>query len=595
MVIGTNSKSQDVGKWKRRSATNFWCGYCNSKSDAVSCGSGFAIHFEMCRKGNWRSCCSSRQNLLANRFEMRSNENSSHTSRGTTVTPSAVIDVGTTSIRMAIAEIDEAGGVRHLSALSQAVSLGKDTFTRGSLEKGTIEECVRVLKSYRRVLAEYGIEATDQIRVVATSAVREASNKLAFLDRVYTATGFQVVPIDEAEVNRITYLGIQPLLRLDPELADAKTVVTEVGGGSTELLQVKNADVLFAHTYRLGSLRIYQTLEAYHASQGTTRRLMATQIQRILDQILQQIPADSTQEMVALGGDMRFAARQLVRDWVPDKLTRIPVDDLAELTNSVLQLNEDKLVHKYHITFPEAGTLGPALLAYTMMAQAFGLKQVIVASINLRDGLLNEMASRGGWNEDFSNQVIRSALDLGRKFEFDELHARQVAKLCGILFQGLRDEHQLDPRYELLLRVAALLHEVGLYVNTGSYHKHSMYLIQHSELFGLSRSDVQLVALTARYHRRASPKPTHTVFTTLNRDQRIAVVKMAAMLRIADALEASHNQRLHELKFSREGGRLIIAIPQIEDLSLEQLALKQSGSLFESTFGMPVQLRKMRP
>lgn len=515
--------------------------------------------------------------------------------RGTAAYPAAVIDVGTTSIRMAIAEIDQEGGVHHLTALSQAVSLGKDTFTRGSLEKSTIEECVRVLKSYRRVLAEYGIESPDKVRVVATSAVREASNKLAFLDRIYTATGFQVVPIDEAEVNRITYLGIQPLLRKDPALADARTVITEVGGGSTELLQVQNADVLFAHTYRLGSLRIHQALEAYHASQSAFRRLMATQIQRIVDQVLQQVPAETTEQMVALGGDMRFAARQLVPDWDPDRLTRIPVSGLAHLTDAVLSLNEDKLVHKYHITFPEAGTLGPALLAYTMLARAFGLNEIIVASINLRDGLLNEMASRGGWNEDFSNQVIRSAFDLGRKFEFDEPHAKQVSKLCGILFQGLREEHQLDPRYELLLRVAALLHEVGLYINTGSYHKHSMYLIQNSELFGLSRSDVQLVALTARYHRRASPKPTHTVFTALSRDQRIAVVKMAAMLRVADALEASHGQRLHELKFSREGGRLVIAIPQIEDLSLEQLALKQSGSLFESTFGMPVLLRKLRP
>jgi len=515
-------------------------------------------------------------------------------SRTPTAHTSAVIDVGTTSIRMAIAEIDDSGGVRHLSALAQAVGLGKDTFTRGILEKSTIEECVRVLRSYRRVLAEYGIDSQDKVRIVATSAVREAANRLAFLDRIYTATGFQVVPIDEAEVNRITYLGIQPLLRLDPKLADARTVVTEVGGGSTEILQVQNADVLFAHTYRLGSLRIHQTLETYHASQAAMRRLMATQIQRVIDQILQQIPADTTQEMITLGGDMRFAARQLVSDWDPDQMTRLSVDDLAELTDAVLALNEDKLVHKYHITFPEAGTLGPALLAYTMLARAFELKEVIVASINLRDGLLNEMATRGGWNEDFSNQVIRSALDLGRKFDFDELHARQVSKLCGILFQGLREEHQLDPRYELLLRVAALLHEVGLFVGTGSYHKHSMYLIQHSELFGLSRSDVQLVALTARYHRRASPKPTHTVFTVLSRDQRIAVVKMAAMLRVADALEASHSQRLHELKFSREGGRLVIAIPQIEDLSLEQLALKQSGSLFESTFGMPVLLRKMR-
>lgn len=514
--------------------------------------------------------------------------------RTTATRTAAVIDVGTTSIRMAIADIDDTGDVHLLSSLSQAVALGKDTFTRGSIEKSTIEECVRVLKSYKRVLAEYGIDRPDQTRVVATSAVREAMNKLSFLDRIYTATGIQVIPIDEAEVNRVTYMGVQPLLKQDPGLVAARTVITEVGGGSTELLQVQNADVLFAHTYRLGSLRLHQTLEAYHASHGSTRRLMETQIQRVIDQILQQVPAGQSQEMVALGGDMRFAAQQLVPDWNRDQLTPIPLKDLEELTNTVLSLNEDKLVHKYHITFPDAGTLGPALLAYVMLAQAFQLKQVIVSSINLRDGLLKQMATKGGWNEDFSNQVIRSALDLGRKFDFDELHARQVSKLCKILFQGLREEHQLDPRYELLLRVAALLHEIGLYVSTGSYHKHSMYLIQNSELFGLSRSDVQLVSLTARYHRRASPKPTHTVFTTLNRDQRIAVVKMAAMLRVADALEASHSQRLHELRFSRESGRLIISIPQVEDLSLEQLALKQSGSLFEETFGMPVLLRKMR-
>jgi exopolyphosphatase/guanosine-5'-triphosphate,3'-diphosphate pyrophosphatase len=518
----------------------------------------------------------------------------SSTTRATAARTAAVIDVGTTSIRMAIADIDDAGDVRLLSSLSQAVALGKDTFTRGSIEKSTIEECVRVLKSYKRVLAEYGIERPEQTRVVATSAVREALNKLSFLDRIYTATGIQVMPIDEAEVNRVTYLGVQPLLKLDPALADARTVITEVGGGSTELLQVQNADVLFAHTYRLGSLRIHQTLEAYHASHGAIRRLMETQIQRVIDQILQQVSPGQPQEMVVLGGDMRFAAQQLIPDWNRDHLTPIPLQELEELTDTVLSLNEDKLVHKYHITFPDAGTLGPALLAYVMLARAFQLKQVIVSSINLRDGLLKQMATRGGWNEDFSNQVIRSAIDLGRKFNFDEPHARHVAKLCRILFQGLREEHQLDPRYELLLRVAALLHEIGLYVSTGSYHKHSMYLIQNSELFGLSRSDVQLISLTARYHRRASPKPTHTVFTALDRDQRIAVVKMAAMLRVADALEASHAQRLHELRFARESGRLVISIPQIEDLSLEQLTLKQSGSLFEETFGMPVQLRKMR-
>src|SRR5437868_12428898 len=139
-----------------------------------------------------------------------------------TATPTrqvAVIDIGTSSIRMAIAEITAAGQVRQLETLAQAVNLGKDAFIRGAITKGTIEECVRVLKSYRRILQEYQIENAAHIRVIATSAVREATNRLAFLDRVYIATAFAVEPLDEAEVIRVTYLGVQPFLLSDPALA----------------------------------------------------------------------------------------------------------------------------------------------------------------------------------------------------------------------------------------------------------------------------------------------------------------------------------------------------------------------------------------
>lgn len=512
-----------------------------------------------------------------------------------TPTPVAVIDIGTTAIRMALAEICPEGSVRPLSTLSMAVSLGKDTFTRGIIEKSTIEDSVRVLRSYKRILQEHQIERPDQLRCVATSAVREAQNRLAFLDRIYSATGIIVTPIDEAEVNRITYLGVQPLLKSDANLIDKRTVVTEVGGGSTELLLVQGADVLFSHAYRLGSLRLRETLDAYNAPHATTRRIMETHINRIIEQILPQIPSETAEEMVALGGDVRFAAKQLIPDWKPEQSVRLPLSKLEQLTETVLSLNEDKLVHRYHISFQDAATLGPALLAYVQLCRAFELSHLVVTNVNLRDGLLTEMATRGALSEDFANQVRRSAVDLGRRFEFDEPHARHVAKLCKILFQNLREEHRLEPRYELLLSVAAILHEIGLFVGTGSYHKHTMYLIQNSELFGLSRSDVAVIALTARYHRRSSPKPTHPAYAALNRDERIAVTKMAALLRVADALDAAHHQRLHELRINRESGRLVISLPQIDDLSLEQLALRQTGSLFEETFGMPVLLRKLRP
>jgi len=508
--------------------------------------------------------------------------------------PVAVIDIGTSSIRMAIAEISSSGEIRTLEALSQAVSLGKDTFTTGSIEKSTIEECVEVLKSYRRVLQEYKIERDDQIRAVATSAVREAANRLAFIDRVFIATGIQIEPIDEAEVNRITYLGIEPYLQSAPFLNAGSTIVTEVGGGSTEVLVVQKGNVAYSHTYRLGSLRLRETLQAFRAPTVKVRSIMENQIERTVEQILEHLPSEAPLEMIALGGDVRFAASQLLPDREADELGKLKVSALETFTNKMLAVSVDKLVHKHHLSFTDAETLGPALLANVLLARAMKLDHIFVTNVNLRDGLLKEMANRGVWTDAFISQIIRSAVDLGRKFNFDEPHCLHVAQLCKVLFRELQAEHGLEARYELILYIAAVLHEIGLFISATSHHKHTLYLINNSELFGLTKKDVQLVALVARYHRRASPKPTHQGYATLDRESRVAVSKMAAILRVADSLERSHSQRIQNIRCTRENGRLVIAVPQVDDLSLEQLALKQKGSLFEETFGLKVLLRQER-
>jgi exopolyphosphatase/guanosine-5'-triphosphate,3'-diphosphate pyrophosphatase len=507
----------------------------------------------------------------------------------------AVIDIGTSSIRMAVAEIGAAGQVRQLETLSQAVNLGKDTFIRGGISKATIEECVRVLKSYRRILQEYQIDNPAQVRVVATSAVREAANRLAFVDRVYIATGFQVEPLDEAEVIRITYLGVAPQLRSDPLLASSRTLVAEVGGGSTELLVLQGEDVVFAHTYRLGSLRLRETLAALRAPTLKVRNLMETHIHRTVAEIAEHISREGPLELIAMGGDVRFAVQQLQPQWDGRSLARLSVKSLEEFTNKVLGQSEDRLVRRYRLSYPEAETLGPALLAYVLLARELKLASLVVTSANLRDGMLLELASGDTYSSEFCRQILRSAVDLGRKFAFDEPHALHVAELAARLFAQLREEHQLPARYEVVLRVAALLHEIGLYVSNRSYHKHSLYLIRNSELFGLGKKELLLAALVARYHRRASPQPTHEGYSTLDREGRVTVAKLAAILRVADALDESRSQRIHELVVQRERDRLVIAIPLVEDLSLETLALKQNGALFEETFGVSVLLRMLRP
>lgn len=506
--------------------------------------------------------------------------------------PVAVVDVGTTAIRMALAEVRSNGDIRLLESLSQVVALGKDAFTTGLITTTTTEQCVRVLRSYRRVLDEYGLVDPARVRVVATTAVREAQNRLTFLDRIFSATGFQVEPIDEAEANRITYLGVLPFLRGDETLNAARCVVAEVGGGNTELLVVHDGDVAFSHSYRLGSLRLREMLEKFRAPSRSARRLMERQIARVVDQIARAVPTGEDLRLIALGGEIRFAAAQLGESVHDQKIARVPIEALQRQTDQMLAHTEDELIQKYHLSIQDAETLGPGLLSYLKLAQGLGVDVIHVSNVNLRDGLLLDTAAGGAWTARAGRQVIHSAIELGRKFGFDETHARHVSELARRLFVELRNEHGLERREELILMIAALLHEIGLYVGTSGYHKHSMYLISNSDLFGLSRRDLNLVALVARYHRRASPKPTHQGISSLSREDRVAVVKLSAILRVAIALDESRSQRISEFRVSREKDRLIIAIPEVDDLSLEQLAINQSGALFEETYGLRVLLRR---
>jgi len=505
----------------------------------------------------------------------------------------AVIDIGTSAIRMAIAEINIENNIRILEHLSQALNLGQDTFTLGYIQRSTIEECVAVLQDYQRVLAEYQIDDPSQMRVVTTSAVREAENQLAFLDRIYIATDIEVEVIEEAEVSRITYLGIQPQLASTNRIAPTQ-LICEVGGGNTEVLLVQEKSVTFSKTYPLGSLRLRQTLKASGTPTKKLRNMMENRIGHIVDQVGKHVPKEDSLDIVAIGGDVRLVAKQILPQWTGHSIESVPVEALAQLTNDILEMPVDEVARNYKIRDADAQTLAPALLTYVRLARALDLQKIYVSNTNLRDGLLQEMAGQESWSQEFQKQIVGSVLELGRKFNFDEAHALQIAHLAQTLFREMVNEHKLDPRYETIIYLAALLHEIGLFIDARGYHKHTMYLIRNSELFGLGKTNLLLVALVARYHRRVSPQPKHEGYDQLDRHQRIVVSKLAAMLRVAVALDASRSQRISHLSCHRQPQNLVISTPDVTDLSMEQIALQEDAGLFEEVFGIPVRFSTNR-
>jgi exopolyphosphatase/guanosine-5'-triphosphate,3'-diphosphate pyrophosphatase len=337
-----------------------------------------------------------------------------------------------------------------------------------------------------------------------------------------------------------------------------------------------------------------ETLETYLTPSERVRRILGQHIGRTAETMKRDVPPVSSPVLVAMSADAQFAASKISANWQSEPLLALDFKTFSAFADKVIPVPAEKLVARYKLAYEEAETIGPGLFAYVILCRTFKVETLIIPKTTFRDGLLREVASKRSWTDAFAEEVVRQALALGQKYAFDEKHARFVADLSVLLFRALQRDFHLDPRHELLLRIAALLHEIGGFISNRSHHKHSMYLIQNSGLFGLSGDEVTLAALIARYHRRALPSPAHPEYAALDRDHRITVSKMAAILRVADALDRNHLQQIVEPGLDLTKDEIIITADGTEDLTLERLALKEKGPLFEDVYGLKVVLREGR-
>lgn len=506
----------------------------------------------------------------------------------------AVVDIGATAMRMMIAEIGNEGSTRTMESLEQSVNLGRDTFSTGIISPETIEACVQVCRDFSKMLREYQITDPACIRAVATSAVAEASNSDILIDRIFMTTGLVVEVLDTAEINRLTYFSILPLLKKEPTLCQGNLLAIEVGGGNTTALGLRDGTILFAHTYRFGSFRTREMLEDAQAPTAHFRDLIEGEIRSGIRPIIQNFEGEKAVKVLILGSDARLAADEIKPGWNCRLAVPLRVSALEELTDDVLQLPVEELVRRYNLPFAAAESLGPALLVMQNIPRMLNCKTVYIGASSMRDGLLGEMASGGAWDERFTKQIIHSAIEIGRHYHFDRKHAENVAAHARDIFRTMQSEHQMPPQYETILTVAALLHDIGTFINNRSHHKHSQYLIENSDIFGLSKQALILVALTARYHRSAIPRPTHTAYTAMPRADRLRVSKLAAILRIADSLDRGHAQRIHNPKIELLPDRLQIGVSNLSDCTVEEIALKEKSDLFEQVYGKRALLVKSK-
>jgi exopolyphosphatase/guanosine-5'-triphosphate,3'-diphosphate pyrophosphatase len=248
-------------------------------------------------------------------------------------------------------------------------------------------------------------------------------------------------------------------------------------------------------------------------------------------------------------------------------------------------------MRKFKLKPDRADVILPASIVLRMIAKEARVTEIRIPNVGLKDGILWDLAQRLG-NKRISprEQVWTSATRLGEKYQFDADHANLVAYLAARLFDQTAPLHGLEPENRLLLEVACLLHDIGHFISTVDHDKHAYYIMQANPLIGLTKREQEIVANVARYHRKALPTVQDENFRALSSKDRSTVIKLSALLRIADAMDVSHTRRVKDVHIHAKKNKWVLSLQGAGALHLEIWALEKRRALFQDVFGMKLEI-----
>ena len=503
--------------------------------------------------------------------------------------PQAVIEIGSTGIRLLVAEITKDKKRNILDRSELPINLGRDVFTTGIISRNTLIAAQRILNRFGEQLAGYGISREDTT-VLGTSAVREALNRDPFVDRIKITTGFTVRVINGIDENRLMYIAVTDCFKDESErMKQSNSIILEIAGGTTEMMLMEKGKIVGAHSMRLGTVIIEQQIRAMAGKLDDAHRIIEEFLRNTKKALSTETNLDKVQQFIALGGDMKRASLA-VGHFISTFLWEIKRADFEKFVDEIQGYTEEECVARFKLSYSEAKTFQISLLAYRLFVKLTNAKSIIVPETTIREGLLiSQMGEpKKSILSGFSEQIIASATTLLRKYQGDENHAQYVRETSLRLYDAMEKELGLPERARMLLEVSAILHDIGMFIRAEDHNIHSKYIIMHSEIFGLSLDEVSLIAQIAAYHKGGRMPQNDPEIKLLPRESRLTILKLSAILRVADALDRSHKQQLGNFNISFAKDSITIRIKDHHSLSLEKLAMKEKGDLFENVFGYTI-------
>ncbi|WP_026494315.1 Ppx/GppA phosphatase family protein [Butyrivibrio sp. WCD3002] len=507
----------------------------------------------------------------------------------------AAVDLGSYELEMKIYEMSQKKGVKEIDHVRHRIDLGTETYATGQISSTHMDELIRILNEYSRIMDSYDV---SRYQAYGTSAMRETKAIDTVLELLRQRTGIEIDILSNSEQRFLDYKSVALNNDDFSKFLEKPTAIVDVGGGSIQISLFDNDTLVTTQQLRLGVLRLYSTLQSIQAGYSKypalVQELVESQLavftkmhlkdKKVQNVILLDDYVSPVLKRVNLGMEEKgYAQVKLFREYM-SRLTKQSMTDVSRK----LGLPQDNIPLMY-----------VSGLLVSNICNALNSDTIWAPGGTLCDGIAYEYAERRKYLKsahDFEKDIVACAQNISRRYMGSKQRSETLQTIALGIFDSLKKIHGLGKRERLLLQICTILHDCGKYISMVNLGDCSYNIILSTEIIGLSHIERSIVANVVRFNHDDFEyyKDGGYRFRGIDHDAYLTIAKLTAILRIANGLDRTHKEKFKNIKLALKDNELVITVDTMADTSLERGLFGERAEFFEQVYGIKPVIRQKR-
>jgi len=498
----------------------------------------------------------------------------------------AAIHLGSEKLSMQITEYQGMSRYRLIDSCQRPIRLGEETFKNKVIPANLVNEICEILTGFRRLMDEYGVE---EYKLQATTAVREASNQVFLIDQIYSRTGLYVEVVDMPQEIYTKYVAIRNTLKQEKITSiDGAMLMMDISSGGLGITLIDNNKIKYQTNMHIGIIRIKESFDRNKRESLQFNAALTEYLSSTIGPVRAELQGQKARYLVLSGTETELLLHIMNQDAV-GRVHRIKAEDFKKFFQQMRRLNLPQLMQTYKIPESAAELVLPTILLYERLLDVLPVEEIIVTEDSFIDGMqLLHIGSSSNKEQvaEWHKELLSIFHMIGLRYRYDKKHVEQVERLALLIFDKIASHYSMGDKERRLLQGTAILHDLGKFINMRSHSIYTYQLIMDTDILGFSDKDKHIMALAAYYH-------AHDLFDNSRKDAPVVakyemaiVAKLAAIIRLADAMDRSYCQKVKNCTLSFNEQDLIINVQSKMDISLEQWSFDRKSDFFEEVYGL---------